>query len=143
MERERERGNLASFPSFHLSHAFLILLYILIHHPFSLLFRFCCRWWGRKASSPSPSAQIGRSLTVRPIPPSLPPLLMPSLPPSLPPLLTHFLLPSLPMHSHLLPLSFPPPPPPGEELTMDYCSFTHSEEEYLAAVCLCGSHTCR
>ncbi|KAM3567116.1 hypothetical protein VYU27_010733, partial [Nannochloropsis oceanica] len=26
---------------------------------------------------------------------------------------------------------------------MDYCSFTHSEEEYLAAVCLCGSHTCR
>ncbi|EKU21256.1 set domain protein, partial [Nannochloropsis gaditana CCMP526] len=31
----------------------------------------------------------------------------------------------------------------GEELTMDYCSFTHSEEEYLAAVCLCGSHICR
>jgi hypothetical protein len=31
----------------------------------------------------------------------------------------------------------------GEELTMDYCSYTHNEDEYLAAVCLCGSSICR
>lgn len=31
----------------------------------------------------------------------------------------------------------------GEELTMDYCSYTHQDDEYLAAVCLCGSSTCR
>lgn len=31
----------------------------------------------------------------------------------------------------------------GEELTMDYCSYTHQDDEYLAAVCLCGSSICR
>merc|ERR1712070_1162707 len=31
----------------------------------------------------------------------------------------------------------------GEELSMDYCSYTHSEVEYSKAVCLCGSPLCR
>ena len=31
----------------------------------------------------------------------------------------------------------------GEELTFDYNSVTESQEEYAAAVCLCGSQSCR
>jgi hypothetical protein len=31
----------------------------------------------------------------------------------------------------------------GEELTMDYCSYTDDQDEYLSAVCLCGTSQCR
>lgn len=31
----------------------------------------------------------------------------------------------------------------GEELTMDYCSYTDKDDEFFAAVCLCGASVCR
>ncbi len=31
----------------------------------------------------------------------------------------------------------------GEELTFDYSSVTESEKEFKAAVCLCGTSSCR